>query len=253
MLIAVRNLEKSFGPVQVLHGIDLEVDRGQALVILGGSGAGKSVFLRHLAGLYHPDKGQVLVDGVDLKSLSRKNLYHFRRRIGMSFQDGALFDSLTAFENIAFPIRRQEPKLKERDVAKRVEECLELVGMPGISQKMPAQLSGGMRRRVGFARAIALKPEILLFDEPTTGLDPILTTIVNEVIMSLGKQLNSTTITITHDISSARKIADRVAMLFQGRIIHHDDKAGFFNCDNPIVRQFIEGRAEGPATEALYK
>ena len=253
MLIEVAKLEKSFGPLKVLQGIDLTVERGESLVILGGSGSGKSVLLRHLAGLYLADSGRVLVDGIDLKTLSRKSMYRFRRRIGMSFQDGALFDSLTAFENVAFPIRRQEPGLKENDVTKRVEECLEMVGMPGIARKLPSQLSGGMRRRLGFARSIALKPEILLFDEPTTGLDPIMTTILNDVIIALGEQLNSTTITITHDIGSARKIADRVAMLFQGKIIYHQDKDLFFGCDIPIVKQFIEGRAEGPATEALFK
>jgi len=253
MFIQADGLHKSFDSNHVLRGIDLHAEQGDSLVILGGSGAGKSVLLRCLIGLIKPDSGRVTVDGVDLATLSKKELYRFRRRFGMSFQDAALFDSLSAFENVAFPLRRMERDMSERDVRARVEECLDLVGMPNVGKLMPSELSGGMRRRIGFARAIALKPQILLFDEPTTGLDPIMTSVLNDVIVALREELHATTVSITHDLRSARRIASRLAMLFQGEVIHQDENPRFFETDNPIVRQFIEGRAEGPATEALYK
>ncbi len=253
MIIKVRGLHKTFGNNHVLRGLDLDVRKGDSLVILGGSGSGKSVLLRHLVGLYTPDAGSIVVDDVDIHSLSRKALFTFRRRFGMSFQDGALFDSLNAFENVAFPIRRWERSLGEAEIRKRVEECLERVGLPSVGPLMPNQLSGGMRRRIGFARAIALKPEILLFDEPTTGLDPIMTSVLNNIIGSLRDQLHVTTITITHDITSAKTIADSVAMLFKGQVIQASDSQTFFASDHEVVRQFLEGRAEGPATEALIK
>lgn len=252
-MIEVQDIHKSFGTNHVLQGISLSIEKGDSLVILGGSGAGKSVFLRHLCGLYLADEGQVNIDGVALRELSKKQLYAFRKRIGMSFQEGALFDSMSAFDNIAFPIRRHLRKLKEKEIRIRVQECLELVGMPGVAHLMPSQMSGGMRRRVGFARAIALKPEILLFDEPTTGLDPIMTSVLGDLILNLREQLHTTTITITHDINSAKKIATDIAMLFQGRMIHMDKNPAFFENDHPVVRQFIEGRSEGPATEGLFK
>lgn len=251
--IHVSQLHKSFGPNHVLRGVNLDVGKGESLVILGGSGTGKSVFLRHLVGLAIADQGRVVVDGLDLSRLSRADMYRYRRRLGMSFQEGALFDSMTVYENIAFPIRRLRRNLKRAEVRRRVDECLEIVGMPTIGKLMPSELSGGMRRRVGFARAIALEPEILLFDEPTTGLDPIMTSIVSDVIVGMREQLNATTITITHDIGSARKIATRVAMLFEGEVIHHDSRDAFFASDQPIVHQFIEGEAVGPATDALLK
>ena len=253
MSIQAIDLFKSFGENHVLRGLNLQVGQGESVVILGGSGSGKSVFMRHMVGLYQPDKGQVLVDGVDIHQLSRKELFQFRRRFGMSFQEGALFDSLSAYENVAFPIRRWHRGIREKDLRLRVEECLEIVGLPRVGDLMPSQMSGGMRRRVGFARAIALKPEILMFDEPTTGLDPIMTSVLNGVIRSLCDQLHTTTITITHDLSSAKTIADRVAMLYQGQVILEAASKDFFASDNEIVRQFVEGRAEGPATEAMLK
>ena len=253
MAIHVRGLHKSFEANHVLRGLDLDIETGDSVVILGGSGAGKSVFLRHLAGLHTADQGRVLVDDLDLARLSKREMYRYRRRIGMSFQEGALFDSLSALENVAFPIRRHERHLKEPEVRQRAQHCLEQVGMPGVADLMPSQLSGGMRRRVGFARAIALEPEILLFDEPTTGLDPILTSVLAELIVALREQLHTTTVTITHDIALAKKIANRVAMLFKGQLIHLEENPRFFESDNPVVRQFVEGRADGPATKELYK
>jgi phospholipid/cholesterol/gamma-HCH transport system ATP-binding protein len=253
MIIHAKNVHKSFGSNQVLRGLDLEVTKGESLVILGGSGSGKSVFLRHLVGLIQPDQGEIMVDGVDINRLSRKELFRFRQRFGMSFQDGALFDSLSAFENIAFPIRRWERGIKDKELRSRVNECLEMVGMPKVANLMPSEMSGGMKRRIGFARAIALRPKILLFDEPTTGLDPIMTSVLNMVIQSLNEHLNTTTITITHDLTSARTIADRVAMLFQGKVILDAESHDFFQSDHEVVRQFVEGRPEGPATEALRK
>ncbi len=253
MLIEVNALNKSFGKNHVLRGLDLGIRRGESLVILGGSGTGKSVLLRHLVGLIKPDTGTVEVDGVDVNQLSRKKLYQFRRRFGMSFQEGALFDSMSAFENVAFPIRRMERNLTQKEVKKRVEECLDMVGMPTVGHLMPSEMSGGMRRRVGFARSIALKPEILLFDEPTTGLDPIMTSVINDVIRGLSVQLHTTTITITHDLTSARTIADRVAMLYLGKVILVDESNAFFSSENEVVRQFVEGRAQGPATDSLLK
>lgn len=251
--VSVTDLHKSFGDNHVLRGVNLQLDRAESLVILGGSGAGKSVFLSHLIGLVQADRGSVVIDGENWAELDRKQTYGLRRRFGMSFQEGALFDSMTVFDNIAFPLRRQARNMRPAEVKDRVAECLETVGMPGIAKLMPNELSGGMRRRVGFARAIALKPEILLFDEPTTGLDPIMTTVLGEVIIQMREQLKATTITITHDISSAKLIANRVAMMFKGELVHQADRDDFFNCDDPIVRQFVDGKSKGPATEALIK
>lgn len=251
--LEVREIHKSFGDNHVLRGLSLSVNRGDSLVILGGSGAGKSVLMRHLVGLYHPDRGQVFLDGVDMASLSRKEMRQFRSKMGMTFQEGALFDSMTVFENIAFPLRRHQRKMSQKDVARRVEECLDMVGMPSVAKLLPGELSGGMRRRVGFARGIALKPEFILFDEPTTGLDPILTTVISDIIVHLRENLNATTITITHDIRSAEAIATDVAMLFKGEVIQQAPRDDFFKSEDPIVRQFVRGEAEGPATQALLK
>ena len=246
--IRLRDLHKSFGDKVVLDGVDLEIGAGESLVILGGSGTGKSVLLKHMIGLLQPDRGQVIVDGVDLASLASSALTDFRRRYGMSFQEGALFDSMSVGDNIAFPLRRSRPKKSREEIADRVAECLRLVGLEGLGDKMPAQLSGGMRRRVGFARAIAISPQILLFDEPTSGLDPVLTAVIDELIVALRENLKSTTITITHDLRSAFRIADRVAMLYEGKIIAIGDVEEFRSSADPRVRQFLEGRADGPLT-----
>jgi phospholipid/cholesterol/gamma-HCH transport system ATP-binding protein len=248
--IRVRGLRKSFGAKEVLCGVDLDVRVGESLVILGGSGTGKSVLLKHLIGLLSPDEGSVEVDGIDLSTLDRADLIDFRRRYGMSFQEGALFDSMTVYGNIAFPLQRSRPKRSRDEIDRRVAECLDLVGLEGQEGKMPSELSGGMRRRVGFARAIALEPEILLFDEPTTGLDPVMTAVIDEVILHLKSSLGSTLVSITHDLGSAFRIADRVAMIHQGRILAIDEPEAFRATEDPMVRQFLDGRAEGPLTDS---
>lgn len=247
--IQVRELRKSFGPKTVLDGLDLEVAAGESLVILGGSGSGKSVLLKHLIGLLSPNSGSVEVDGIDIHSLPRGELTEFRRRYGMSFQEGALFDSMSVGANVGFPLTRTRPRPSKAAIRERVEQCLELVGLQDTASKMPSELSGGMRRRVGFARSIVLEPEILLFDEPTTGLDPIMTAVIDEIILSMKNQLGSTAITITHDLQSAFRIADRIAMLHRGRILAVETADAFRRTEDPRIRQFLEGKAHGPMSE----
>lgn len=247
--IRLRGLVKRFGTKTVLRGVDLDVRAGESLVILGGSGTGKSVLLKHIVGLLQPDEGSVHIDGVDLSTLSRRELVEFRRRYGMSFQEGALFDSMTVGQNIAFPLTRSRPRPSREEIRERVEECLRLVGLEGTEDKLPSELSGGMRRRVGFARAIAVEPEILLFDEPTTGLDPVMTAVVDQVIVDLQEALGSTAITITHDLKSAFRIADRIAMIHRGEILAAAEPEAFEQLEDPRVRQFLEGRADGPLNQ----
>jgi phospholipid/cholesterol/gamma-HCH transport system ATP-binding protein len=247
-MISLRHVDKTLGGKKVLDDMSIDVDRGEALVIVGGSGVGKSVTLKHMIGLMRPDRGQVVVDGQDIGEMTEVALNRFRRKFGMSFQEGALFDSMSVFENIAFPLRRHT-KSSEKQIEARVDECLEMVHLEGVASKRPSELSGGMRRRVGFARAISLKPEILLFDEPTTGLDPVISDVIAELIVKMDRTLDTTTVTITHDMKVAFKIADRVAMLYKGRIVEEGTPEVFRQSKNPIVCQFIEGRAEGPLTE----
>lgn len=245
--ISLEKVSKAFGGKTVLDELDLEVYEGDTVVVLGGSGSGKSVLLKHIIGLLQPDSGRVVVDGTELGSLDRHALTKFRLRFGMSFQEGALFDSMNVWENVAFALRRA--KRPPAEIAERVSACLEMVHLEGAEKKMPSELSGGMRRRVGFARAIALEPRILLFDEPTTGLDPVLTAIVDELILELQAKLGSTAIIITHDLDSAFRIADRVAMLHRGKIVAYAPPDEFRRSDDARVQQFIRGLASGPLTD----
>ncbi|HJW08165.1 MAG TPA: ABC transporter ATP-binding protein [Holophagaceae bacterium] len=244
-LIEVVNLSKSFGPKVVLSDVNLEVQEGESLVVLGGSGSGKTVLLRNIMGLLTPDHGHVTVDGKVIQQLDRKGLFEVRKQIGMCFQMAALFDSMTVFENVAFALRRHTDMTPDQ-VAARVEECLSMVGMKGTDKLKPAELSGGMKRRVGFARAIALKPRILLFDEPTTGLDPVMTDVIGRVILDLKHELGVTTITITHDLKSAFEIADRIALLFRGECLAVQKPADFKVNPHPVIQQFLRGDADGP-------
>jgi phospholipid/cholesterol/gamma-HCH transport system ATP-binding protein len=248
-IISLQHLYKAFDGKEVLKDMSLDIERGESVVIVGGSGTGKSVTLKHIIGLLKPDRGHVLVDGEDITEMAPVELNRIRTHFGMAFQEGALFDSMSVFENIAFPLRRHT-KMTEQAIAARVEECLEQVHLHGVEEKRPSELSGGMRRRVGFARAISLKPQVLLFDEPTTGLDPVIADVVADLIVEMDRTLSTTTVTITHDMKVAFKIADRVAMLFGGQIVEQGTPAEFQKSESPIVQQFIEGRAEGPLTNS---
>jgi phospholipid/cholesterol/gamma-HCH transport system ATP-binding protein len=238
--IAVLDLWKSFAGNEVLRGVNLQVAPGESFVIVGASGAGKSVLLKHLIGLISPDRGNVIVDGEDLTNSTPARCLEIRRKFGMSFQEGALFDSLNVFENIAFPLRRHT-KMSEDEIAARVRECLALVHLEGVEAKATSELSGGMRRRVGFARAIPLQPEILLFDEPNTGLDPITAGVIDSVIVEMREHLAVTMVTITHDMKSAFRIADRVAMLRGGRIVADASPEVFRSLSDPYIQKFLAG------------
>jgi len=239
--IAVIDLWKSFGDKEVLRGVSIDVAPGESLVIVGGSGAGKSVLLKHLIGLIQPDRGHIVVDGEDVARADNSQALAIRRKFGMSFQEGALFDSMDVFENIAFPLRRHT-KRSEEQIAARVRECLDLVHLQGVERKATSELSGGMRRRVGFARAIALAPEILLFDEPNTGLDPVTSAVIDRVILEMKENLSVTMVIITHDMKSAFRIADRIAMLRDGRILTVGIPEAFRASPDPYVQNFLAGK-----------
>jgi phospholipid/cholesterol/gamma-HCH transport system ATP-binding protein len=247
-IISVVNLSKSFDKKTVLKNISFDVKEGQSLVILGGSGSGKTVLLRCIMGLLHPDSGQIKVNGNIIGNLNKKQLYEANKSIGMCFQMAALFDSMTVDENVGFALMRHT-SMTSKERAIRVEECLNMVGLRDTQKLRPAELSGGMKRRVGFARAIALKPKILLFDEPTTGLDPVMTDVINRIILSLKHQLGVTSITITHDLKSAFAIADVIALLFQGKCLAIQKPNEFKSNPNKIIQQFLRGDADGPFLE----
>ncbi len=244
-MIRVEQLQRSFNGTPVLQGVDLEIRDGETLVVIGQSGGGKSVLLKHLCGLLRPDAGRVMVDDVDIVGLSERALAPVRRKFGFLFQGAALFDSLTVFDNVAFPLREKH-ELPEAEIRERVMEALDIVGLANAGPKKPAELSGGMRKRAGLARAVVGTPEYLLYDEPTTGLDPIRADTINNLILRLRDRFKITGVAVTHDMASAYKIADRIAMLHAGRIHVVGSAAEIQSSSDPLVRQFINGLAELP-------
>jgi phospholipid/cholesterol/gamma-HCH transport system ATP-binding protein len=247
-MIRVSGLSKSFGANRVLDGLDLQVERGETMVVIGGSGTGKSVLLKHLIGLLRPDAGEVVVDGVSVSRLKAWELKEFRKEFGMLFQGAALFDSLRVLDNVAFGLR-EHTRLKEEAIRERVREKLALVGLRGVEHLWPSELSGGMKKRVALARALAMEPKILLYDEPTTGLDPIRADSINDLIVELRDRLKVTGVAITHDLTSAYKIADRIAMLYKGKIIAVGTPQELRDSADPVVHQFITGSARGPIAD----
>ena len=244
-LITIEGLHKSFESQRVLNGVDIEIQRGESIVIIGQSGCGKSVLIKHIMRLLEPDEGRVLIDGQDIGDLRFPELTKIRRRFGMLFQSAALFDSMTVEENVGLGLRESR-QYSRRQITDTVNEKLEMVGLSGANDKEPSELSGGMRKRVGLARAIAATPEVLLYDEPTTGLDPITADMINELIVDLRERLQVTSIVVTHDMTSAYKIADRMIMLHGGKVEFEGTPEEIKTTDNPIVRQFITGSATGP-------
>lgn len=242
-MIEVCDLEKSFGHHKVLDGVRFCIDKGESVVIMGRSGGGKSVLLKHLIALLKPDAGKVLIDQQNIVPLNERQLLPVRHRFGMLFQGAALFDSMTVAENVAFAFRRDR-SLPENEIAERVAHVLELVDLPGIEQKNPSELSGGMRKRVGLARAIVYHPEIVLYDEPTTGLDPIASDSIDKLILRVRDRLHVTTVVVTHDMRSARRVGQRILMLHEKKIYATGTPDEIFNSPDPIVRQFVEGVSE---------
>jgi phospholipid/cholesterol/gamma-HCH transport system ATP-binding protein len=249
-LIELKNVSKSFGWLTVLKGVSLSINAGDSIVIIGGSGTGKSVLLKHIVGLLKPDHGEVWFDGKRVDELDDRTLMEVRQRIGFLFQMGALFDSLNVRDNIAFPLREHTRK-SDDEVVKIVADKLRMVGLTGIEAKMPAELSGGMKKRVALARAIALDPEVILYDEPTTGLDPVRSDVINQLIIKLGRELKVTSITVTHDMQSAFKIGNRIVMLNEGKIVIDGTPEEIQASDNPVVKQFILGEASEKELESL--
>lgn len=244
-MIKIINLRKSFGDKKVLDGVDLEIEKGKITVIIGRSGEGKSVLIKHIIGLLKPDSGQILLDDQDITAMSERDFHEVLKRFGMLFQGAALFDSMTVAENVGFALK-EHTDMNDEDILKVVSEKLRRVGLVNVENMMPSDLSGGMKKRVGLARAIVMDPEIVLFDEPTTGLDPIMSDSVADLVLETQRALKTTYILITHDIPFSYKIADKIAMLHEGRIIEQGTVEELKASANPIIRQFLEGRANGP-------
>ncbi|HWR83327.1 MAG TPA: ABC transporter ATP-binding protein [Candidatus Deferrimicrobium sp.] len=244
-LVQIERLHKSFNDVKVLNGVDISVRRGESIVVIGQSGCGKSVLLKHIIKLLEPDEGRILFEGVDLAELDGSQLADLRRRIGMLFQSAALFDSLTVYENVGLGLK-ESLRYDDGRIREIVMEKLDLVGLTGTADRGTAELSGGMRKRVGLARAIAYDPELLLYDEPTTGLDPITADMIDDLIVDLNRKLNVTSFAVTHDMKSAFKIASRIVMLYNGAIVCDGTPNEIRHSDDPVVQQFITGSALGP-------
>ena len=244
-MIKIKNVHKSFGDNRVLSGVNLEIEDGETITIIGGSGCGKSVLLKHIVGLLKPEVGEIEVDGQEITRLGIEELAEVQKKFGVLFQGAALFDSLTVGENIAFGLRMLTD-LGEREIRRRASEKLSMVGLEGIEELMPAELSGGMKKRVALARAIAMNPEYILYDEPSTGLDPIMADVINNLILDLQEKLKISSIAVTHDMVTAYKISDRIAMLYEGRIEEIGTPQEIRETKNSVVRQFITGSSQGP-------
>jgi phospholipid/cholesterol/gamma-HCH transport system ATP-binding protein len=239
-MIEVRQLMKRFGANSILDGVSFRIEKGESVVIIGRSGGGKSVLLKHLIGLLKPDAGQVLIEGEDIVEMNERELLRIRRKFGMLFQSAALFDSLTVAENVAFAFRR-ERSLPETEIRRKVAEVLEVVDLPGTEDKKPSELSGGMKKRVGLARAIIYQPQIVLYDEPTTGLDPIVSDSIDQLILRVRDRLDVTTVVVTHDLRSTRRLGQRILMLHDRRIYATGTPDEIFNSQDPVVRRFVDG------------
>lgn len=246
-MISFQNVRKSFGEREVLKGISFEVPSGQILFILGTSGTGKSVLLKNIVGLLKPTSGKILIDGEEVSSFSEKQMFAVRRKCGMVFQQPALFDSLTVFENVAFGLRKHQPNLSEGQIATRVKECLALVHLHGIESKRPQEISYGMQKRVSLARTIAVSPQILLFDEPTTGLDPVTTNAINHLILELSRKLKTTSLVVSHDMQCALDIADHILVLDQGEIVDQGTPAQLKKSMQPLVQDFLKEALDAEA------
>ncbi len=249
-VIRFENVHKCFGPLMVLNSLNLDITPDQTTVVIGPSGTGKSVLLKHIVGLLKPDSGKIYFHGRRIDNLPEKDMEPIRKRFGFLFQLSALFDSMDVGENIAFPLR-QDGTFTEAQIADTVHEKLSIVGMAGSEEKMPADLSGGQRKRVALARAMAMNPEVILYDEPTTGLDPIRSDIINELILKLQKQFKVTGIVVTHDMASAFKVADQIVMLLHGKIVYRGTADEIRACPDPEVQRFIQGRASEAELDAL--
>ncbi len=249
-MIEIQGVTKCFGGHKVLDGLNLKINAGQTCVIIGRSGCGKSVLLKHIIGILKPDRGKVFVDDKEVTRLNEAELDALRMKISMVFQGGALFDSMTVAENVGFGLIEHQ-HVRGKELLERVEESLCLVGMCGIGNLMPSELSGGMKKRVALARAICTRPQTLLYDEPTTGVDPITADSINELIRSLHDKLKVTSVVVTHDMKSAYKVADRIAMMYQGKIIAEGTPEEIQNAGHPVVHQFINGLSQGPITDTL--
>jgi phospholipid/cholesterol/gamma-HCH transport system ATP-binding protein len=243
--ISIRGLTKSFGPQTIFEDVSMEIPKGLVTIVLGPSGTGKCVFLKHLVGLLIPDRGEVWVDGQNIPALRERALYEVRKKFGVLFQDGALFGSMSLYDNTAFPLR-EHTKKSEREIRDIVMSKLELVGLIGAERKLPGEISGGMRKRAGLARALVLEPEIILFDEPDSGLDPVRTAFLNELVLDLKAKLGATMIIVTHHIPSARQIADYIGLLFRRKLVSFGPAQDMFDSENPVVKQFLAGATEGP-------
>ncbi|HVK30183.1 MAG TPA: ATP-binding cassette domain-containing protein [Nocardioides sp.] len=241
----VRDVHKSFGPYDILTGMNLNFVDDAITTILGPSGTGKSVLIKHLVGLLEPDQGEVLIFGQDIWKISKAERYELRKRFGVLFQDGALFGSMNIFDNVCFPLRKHTD-MHEKDIRDLVMDRLQEVGLEGAAAKLPSEVSGGMRKRAGFARALILDPDIVMFDEPDSGLDPVRTSLLNDVILEMHERHKGTYMVVTHDMATARKVSDYIGVVWKGKCIHYSDADAAFNSDNDFVRQFLAGDSAGP-------